>query len=208
MATIDMYNQAGEKAGNLELNKDIFERAVNEGLIHQMLVLQQSNARYNLASALTRAEVRGGGRKPFKQKGTGRARQGSIRAPHYKGGGVVFGPTGIENYSVQMPKKQRRAALFSLLSSKAQDQALFALESYTGEISTKSFGELIKKLPVERNVLFVLAERNEVIEKSARNIPTVKTVLASYLNVADLLKFRKICFVKGAEKKLEEVFLK
>lgn len=208
MTKIDVYNQAGEKTGSKTLNAVIFGTEVNEGLMHAALVRQQANARYNLASAKTRAMVSGGGRKPFRQKGTGRARQGSTRSPNMVGGGVAFGPTGIENYSLQMPKKQRRKALFSALSSKLSSKSIFGLEGFSGEISTKAFAELVEKLPVERNVLVVIADKDAVLEKSARNIPTVKTILASYLNLADLLKYRKVCLVGDADKKIEEVFLK
>lgn len=207
MVKIDVYNQAGAKTGTKELNTQIFHAEVNEGLMHQALVRQQANARYNLAAVKNKGEVRGGGRKPYAQKGTGRARQGSIRAPQWRGGGIIFGPTGTETYSLLMPKKQRRVALFSALTVKANEKAIFALESYKGEISTKALAELVAKLPVERNLLVVLGQKNAVLEKSARNIPNVKTILASYLNIADLMKYRAVCLVEGADKNIEEVFL-
>jgi len=205
---IDVYNQAGEKKGTKALNKAVFQAEVNEGLMHQALVRQQANARYNLGKVKTRAGVRGGGRKPFRQKGTGRARQGTIRAPHMRGGGVVFGPSGIRNFSLAMPKKQRRVALFSALTVKSANKSIFALEGYEGEISTKKFSDLLSKLPVERNVLIVLSEKNRVLEKSSANVSSVKTILASYLNISDLMKYRKVCFVGDADKKIEEIFLK
>ncbi len=203
-----MYNQAGEEVGSKDLNKEIFEAKVNEGLMHEALVRQQANARYNLAKTKDRSDVRGGGAKPFRQKGTGRARQGTIRAPQMKGGGVVFGPSGERNFSMQMPKKQRRAALFSALTVKAKEKSIFGLEKYDEEIKTKTFAGLLAKLPVERNLLLVLSEKNEIIEKSTNNIPTVKTIQVQYLNIADLMKYRKVCFVGDSDKKIEEIFLK
>lgn len=208
MAKIDIYNQAGQKVESKDLNKQIFAAKLNEGLVHQAMVRQMANARYNLGAVKTRAQVKGGGRKPFRQKGTGRARQGTIRAPHMKGGGVVFGPSGVRNFSLQMPKKQRRAALFAAISSKLKDKAIFGLKEYKGEVKTKIFAEMISNLPVERNVLFILENKNPVFEKSARNLPNVKTILAANLNVIDLLKYKKLCLVADADKKIEELFLK
>ena len=208
MVKVDVYNQAGDKTSSKTLNKNIFEVKVNEELIHQALVMQQANARYNLWSVKDRSAVRGGWRKPFRQKGTGRARQGTIRAPQMKGGGVVFWPSGIRNFSKTMPKKQRRVALFSALSAKAKDKQIFCLEGYEWEIKTKVFAELISNLPVDRNVLFIISEKNNTLEKSANNIQSVKTILASNINIADLLKYRKICLVWDVDKKLEEIFLK
>jgi len=204
---IDVYNQAGKKVGSKDLDKEIFGAKINEELMHQMLTRQLSNARNNIAKVKERGEVRGGGKKPYRQKGTGRARQGTIRAPQMRGGAVIFGPSGERNFIKNMPKKQRRAALFSALSQKAKENAVFALDTFQGEISTKGFVEMIKKLPVERNVLLVIPEKNSTLELSARNIPTVKTVLAGYVNIADLLKFSKLCLVGDADKKIREVFL-
>jgi large subunit ribosomal protein L4 len=203
---MDVYNQEGKKVGSSDLNEKLFDVKINKPLMHRLLLLQQANARYNLAKVKTRSDVRGGGRKPFRQKGTGRARQGTIRAPHMKGGGVVFGPTGNANFSLSMPKKQRRIALFSALSAKAKKNEIFALESYGGEISTKSFASMLKKLPVDRDVLFLLSEKNGVFECSSRNVKQAKTLLVSYANIADVLKYRKICFVGGAEKTFESIF--
>ncbi len=208
MVKVDVYNQAWDKTSSKTLSKDIFEVKVNEELIHQALVMQQANARYNLGSVKDRSAVRGGGRKPFRQKGTGRARQGTIRAPQMKGGGVVFGPSGERNFTKSMPKKQRRFALFSALTVKAKEKRIFCLEEYKGEIKTKDFADMVSNLPVERNVLFIITEKNEVLEKSAGNVQSVKTILAGNINIADLLKYRKICLVGDADKKLEEIFLK
>ncbi|MBT4937283.1 50S ribosomal protein L4 [Candidatus Peregrinibacteria bacterium] len=205
---IDLYNQEGKKVGSQDLHKTLFEANVNTALMHRLLLLQQSNARYSLSKVKTRSDVRGGGRKPFRQKGTGRARQGTIRAPHMKGGGVIFGPDGNQNFQLSMPKKQRRQALFSVLTTKAEAKEVFALEDYKGDISTKSFALMLKKLPVERSVLFLLAEKSPVFECSSRNLKNTKTILASYTNVADVLKYKKICLVGSAGKTLEQIFAK
>lgn len=206
---VDLYSQKGEKSGSLELPKDIFEIEFNEKLIHQALIRQLANGRVAIAHTKTRGEVRGGGRKPFKQKGTGRARQGTIRAPHMKGGGVVFGPRNDRNFSKDMPRKQRRKALFSALSEKARNNEIIALEDYTGDKpKTKDFVALMGKLPIERNVLIIIPEKNELIQKSSSNIPNAKTILANYVNIHDLQKYRKVLLMKDAVKKLEETFLK
>jgi len=203
---VDLYTQAGEKKGQVELKKDFFETPYNEDLIHQALVRQHANGRVAIAHTKTKAEVRGGGRKPFRQKGTGGARQGSKRNPHFKGGGVVFGPRSDRNFTVDMPRKQRRKALFSALSVKAKNGEILALESYKGEIKTKPFVELIKKLPIERNVLVVIPGKDSVIQKSTGNLKNAKTIIVNYLNIADLQKYRKILFLKDALVKMEEVF--
>jgi large subunit ribosomal protein L4 len=203
---VDLYTQTGEKKGQVELKKEFFEVPYNEDLIHQALVRQHANKRVAIAHTKTRGEVRGGGRKPFRQKGTGSARQGSRTTPNLRGGGVVFGPRNDRNFTVDMPKKQRRKALFSALSVKAKADQIIALESYEGEVKTKAFADLIKKLPIERNVLVVIAEKNEVIQRSASNLANAKIIIVNYLNIADLQKYRKVLFLKDALPKMEEVF--
>lgn len=203
---VDLYTQTGEKKGQVELKKEFFEVPYNEDLIHQALVRQHANKRIAIAHTKTRGEVRGGGRKPFRQKGTGSARQGSRSTPNLRGGGVVFGPRNDRNFVVDMPKKQRRKALFSALSVKAKADQIIALESYEGEVKTKAFADLIKKLPVDRNVLVVIPEKNEVIQKSTSNLANAKTIIVNYLNIADLQKYRKVLFLKDALPKMEEVF--
>jgi len=207
MTTIAIYNQEGQKTSDKQLSAQVFAAPINTGLIHQALVRQMANSRYNLAKAKTRAEVRGGGRKPFRQKGTGRARQGTIRAVQFRGGGAAFGPRGERNFSQRMPRKQRLAALFGALSLKMQKHQIFGLEGYTGEIKTKNFVTLMTKLPIDRNLLLVLPEKNVTLEKSSRNLPNVKTILANYLNIADLTKYRTICLVGEADQKINELFL-
>lgn len=203
----DLYTQTGEKKGQVEGNKKFFEAKVNNDLMHQALVMQQANRRNPYAHTLTKAEVSGGGRKPYAQKGTGNARQGSTRNPHYKGGGVAFGPRNVRNYKVMMPKKQRRAALFSALTVKALSNQIFALDSYESkEAKTKLFAQMIEKLPVEKDLLVVIPAKNELIQKSCRNIPFTKTILVNYLNIADLQKYDKVMFLKEAFAKMEEIY--
>jgi len=204
---IDLYTQTGEKNGQVELQEEFFEAPINKDLMHQALLRQQLNARSAIAHTKGRSDVRGGGRKPFRQKGTGSARQGTRRAPHFKGGGVVFGPTNARVFNVDMPKKQRRQALFSALSAKAASRSILALDKYeTDEIKTKTFADMISKLPITRDVLVVISEKNEVVQKASSNLPNVKTILVNYLNIADLQKYRKILFLKDAIAKMDEVF--
>ena len=205
---VDLYTQSGTKSGSLDLPKEIFEVPFNKDLVHQALLRQLSNARKNIAHTKTRGEVSGGGRKPFRQKGTGNARQGTIRAPHMRGGGVVFGPRNNRNFTKDMPKKQRRKALFSALSEKARAGEVIGLDKYEAKApKTKEFAELLTKLPVERNALVVIPEKDQVIQKSSSNLSNVKTVLASYLNIHDLQKYRTVVILKDAVKALEDTFL-
>lgn len=205
---VDLYTQTGEKSGTLDLPKDIFEVPFNKDLVHQALVRQLANKRVAIAHTKTRGEVRGGGRKPFRQKGTGNARQGTIRAPHMKGGGVTFGPRNDRNFSKDMPRKQRRKALLSALSEKARNNEIIALEGYkTENPKTKDFAAMLKKLPIERNVLVVIPEKDSTVQKSSNNIANAKTIIANYLNIHDLQKYRKVLLFKDAINKLEEVFL-
>ncbi len=207
MAKAIVYNQKGEKKGEVALNKDMFDAPMNEQLIKRMLQYQTNNARRSTAHTKTRGEVRGGGRKPFRQKGTGHARQGTIRAPHMRGGGVTFGPTKERNFSEMMPKKQRRKALFTALSAAAADGKVMALDKYDGEVKTKVFAEMVKKLPIERNCLVIIPEKMDAVQKSSANIPNVKTILVNYMNVFDIMKYGNVLFVGDALKKAEEVFL-
>lgn len=151
--------------------------------------------------------MRGGGRKPYRQKGTGSARQGSRRNPHFRGGSVKFGPRNVRNYAVSMPKKQRRKALFSALSVKAKNGEIAALEKYEGDIKTKKFAQLLDNIKVDRNVLVVIPGKNQVIQKSTANLANAKTVIVNYLNITDLQKYKTILFLKDSLPKMEEVFL-
>ena len=204
---VDLFTFDGEKKGTVSLPKEIFEIEANEGLMHEALLRQRSNARIDTAFTKTRTEVRGGGRKPWKQKGTGRARQGSIRSPQWRGGGVVFGPRADRNYEKQMPKKMRRKALLSALSVVAKGKRIVALESFDAETpKTKSAVHLLSQIGDARRTLIVTSGRHEVLEKSFRNLQNVKTLFANYLNIADLLSADRIIFLTDALAKTEEIF--
>jgi len=205
---INLYTQTGDKNGTLELPKEIFEVPFNKDLIHQALVRQLANGRVAIAHTKSKGEVRGGGKKPLAQKHTGNARQGSIRNPHMKGGGVAFGPRKIRNFELMMPKNQRRKALFSALSVKAKSNEIMALEGYaTDKPKTKEFAALLKKLPIEQDVLIVLPGKNENVQKATANLANAKTIIAGYINIQDLQKYQKVLLFKDAIKKLEETFL-
>ncbi len=204
---VDLYNQSGDKTGQMDLPETIFDIPFNKDLVHQALVRQLANKRIAIAHSQIREDVRGGGRKPFRQKGTGNARQGTTRAPHMKGGAVIFGPRNNRNFEKDMPKKQRRRALFCALSAKARNGEVLALESFKLEVpKAKTFAEMIAKMPIDRNVLVVVAEKDPIIQKSAGNLANVKTVIANYLNIHDLQKYKQVLFLKEAVAKLEETF--
>ncbi|KKQ71962.1 MAG: 50S ribosomal protein L4, large subunit ribosomal protein L4 [Candidatus Peregrinibacteria bacterium GW2011_GWC2_39_14] len=204
---IDLYNQKGEKKGQIELQKEYFEQPFNEDLIHQAHVMQTANARKAIAHTKTKAEVRGGGKKPYAQKHTGNARQGSSRNPHFVGGGVAFGPRNDRNFSKNMPRGQRRQALLSALSDKARENQIIALDKYEGvEAKTKFFAEMISKLPIPRRALFVLPAKNALIEKSSKNIASVKTILVNYLNITDLINYKTVVFLEESLGKMNEIF--
>ena len=204
---IPLYTQDGSKNGEIEAPKSIFEQKVNKALIHKILVMQLANRRHPIAHTLTKGEVRGGGKKPYAQKHTGQARQGSTTNPHYVGGGVAFGPRNTRNFELSAPKKERRNALFGALTEKLSDGRIAALESYdAGEVKTKQFAAMLKKLPFAKTLLFVLPEKNEKVARSSRNIPRVKSIVVNYLNVADILKYHDVIFFKEAIPKLEEIF--
>jgi len=209
MAKIALYNQDGEKKGEVTVSDVIFGAKYNQDLIHQALVRQLANARPGvLAHTKTKGEVRGGGRKPYRQKGTGNARQGSTRNPHFVGGGVAFGPRNVRNFSKDMPKKQRRQALFSALSAKVNEEKVIALDNYKSEeIKTKKMVTCLQKLPIQKDVLIVIPEKDKSIQKSSQNLPFAKTVLVGYLNIADLQKYDHVLFMEDALKKMEEIFL-
>ena len=206
---IPLYLQDGTKKGEISVSKEIFEHKVNQALIHRILLLQLANKRHPIAHTLTKGEVRGGGIKPFRQKGTGNARQGSRRNPHYKGGGVAFGPRNVRNFELSASKKERRGALFGVLADKAQNGHIAALEDFvTEKPKTKTFNEMLNKLPFPKNVLFVTPGKDETFVKSSRNIPRIKSVSVNYINVADLLKYTDIVFVRDAAAQMEKIFLR
>lgn len=204
---IPLYSQDGRKKGEIAAPEKIFGVKANRALIHKILLRQLSNERHPIAHTLTKGEVRGGGKKPYAQKHTGRARQGSITNPHYRGGGVALGPRNTQNFELRAPKKERRAALFGALAEKLKDGHIAALESYTAEApKTKTFAKMLKALPFEKTVLFVVPGKDEKITRSSRNIPHIKMLLVNYLNLNDILKYRDIVFFEEALPKLEEIF--
>ena len=187
MANVAIYNMEGNEVGSLELNDAVFGVEVNEHLVHMAVVQQLANNRQGTQKAKTRSEVRGGGRKPWRQKGTGHARQGSIRAPQWKGGGVVFAPVP-RDYSFKLNKKEKRAALKSVLTTKVNDSKLIVLDELKmDEIKTKKFQEMLNNLKVSK-ALVVINENDKNVVLSARNIPAVKTALTNTINVYDILK--------------------
>ncbi len=202
---ITLYSQDGAKKGELEVSDKIFGAKVNATLIHRALTRQLSNSRVHLAHSKKKGEVRGGGKKPYRQKHTGRARQGSERNPHFIGGGVAFGPDGKQNFILDMPKKERKLAMYSVLSSKAKENLVKALEAYDvkdGKPKTKNFAAMLDKLKFEKDTLFVVPEKNEMLFRACRNIPHVKPLLVQYLNVGDVLRFHNVLFLKDSLKKL------
>ncbi len=206
---IDLYQQSGEKKGTVNLNETIFNSPVNDELMRLALIRQLANARSgSIAHTKTRADVRGGGKKPWRQKGTGRARFGSSRNPIWRSGGVAFGPRNNRNYEKAMPKKARRLALFSGLSQKASENHIFALDSFKIDApKTKEFISLMTKLPVDRSLLIVVTSKDQVFEKTVSNVPNAKIILVNYLNLHDILKYEKVMFMEDALKKAEELFL-
>ncbi|MBR4807678.1 MAG: 50S ribosomal protein L4 [Lachnospiraceae bacterium] len=205
MANVSLYNMEGKEVGKIELKDEIFGVEINEHLVHKAVVAQLANKRQGTQKARTRSEVSGGGRKPWRQKGTGHARQGSIRAPQWKGGGVVFAPVP-RDYSQKMNKKEKRAALLSALSSRVADNKIIVVEDLKlDEIKTKKFAEVLKNLKVDK-ALVVLEEGNKNVQLSARNIPNVKTAGANTINVYDILKYNTLVLSKEVVAKIEEVY--
>ncbi len=206
MPKIDVYNVEGKKVSDIELKEEIFGIEPNEDVVHSVLVNYMANQRQGTQSTKTRAEVSGGGRKPWKQKGTGRARQGSIRAPQWIKGGIALGPKP-RSYKYTVNKKERRLAVKSILSSKVLENELVILDKIDfKEIKTKNMVSALNNLKVEGKTLVVLPEKNENVQKSARNIEGVKTSLVNTINVYDLLKYKKLILTLDAVKKIEEVY--
>jgi len=204
-----LYDQSGKRLGERTLSDTIFSVEASDGLVHRYLVYQQANARMPIAHTKTRADVSGGGRKPYKQKGTGNARQGSTRNVHMRGGGVAFGPKSWQNFSLAMPKRMRQRALFAILSSKAKNEKILAVDQFELDApKSKVFADLIAKLPVERNVLVVANRGEETLRKSARNLAKAKVITSGYLNPEDLLKYDHVLFTESALKDLETTYVK
>ena len=205
MANVSVYNMEGKEVGTIELNDAVFGVTVNEHLVHMAVVQQLANNRQGTQKAKTRSEVSGGGRKPWRQKGTGHARQGSTRAPQWTGGGVVFAPVP-RDYSFKLNKKEKRAALKSALTSRVEAGKLIVVDELKfDEIKTKKFQAVLDNLKVSK-ALVVLAENDEKVVMSARNIPTVKTALTNTINVYDILKGDTLVLTKDAVAKIEEVY--
>ena len=206
MANVSVYNMEGKEVGNIELNDAIFGVEVNEHLVHMAVLQQLADKRQGTQKAKTRSEVSGGGRKPWRQKGTGHARQGSIRAPQWKGGGVVFAPVP-RDYSFKMNKKEKRAALKSALTDKAQAGNIIVVDELKfDEIKTKRFAEVMNNLKATRKALVVLADNDQNVVLSARNLAEANTTLTNSLNVYDIVNARTLVLTKDAVAKIEEVY--
>ncbi len=206
MPSAPLYSAAGERVGELELAETIFGQAVRVDLVHQAVERELSNRRQGTHDTKSRREVRGGGRKPYRQKGTGRARQGSIRAPHYRHGGIVHGPTP-RDHDKDMPRKMRRAAFRSALSAKAADGGIRILEGLeVAEISTKQFAQWLGRLEPGAKVVLVLSERNENAALSARNLPNVKVIVLPGLSTYEVVKNETLILTRDAVTKIEELY--
>ena len=205
MANVTVYNMEGKEVGTMELNDAVFGVEVNEHLVHMAVVAQLANKRQGTQKAKTRSEVSGGGRKPWRQKGTGHARQGSTRAPQWTGGGVVFAPTP-RDYSFKLNKKERRAALKSALTSRVEEKKFIVVDEINfDEIKTKKFQDVLNNLSVSK-ALVVLEDGNKNAELSARNIADVKTAKTNTINVYDILKYNTVIATKAAVQAIEEVY--
>ena len=206
MPKVDVYDIKGKKVSDVELAENIFGIEPNEAIVHSVLVNYLANQRQGTQSTKTRAEVRGGGKKPWRQKGTGRARQGSIRAPQWIKGGIALGPKP-RKYTYKVNKKEKRLAIKSVLSSKVIENQLVVIDELPfKEIKTKQMVNALTKNKIEGKTLIMLPEKNEAVQKSARNIEGVKTTLVNTINVYDLLKYNKLVITLDTVKKLEEVY--
>ncbi len=205
MASVSVYNKEGKEVEKIDLNDSVFAAPVNEHLVHMAVVLQLANKRQGTQKAKTRSEVRGGGRKPWRQKGTGHARQGSIRAPQWTGGGVVFAPVP-RDYEVKMNKKERRAALKSALTSKVQDNKLVVVDSLAlAEVKTKEMQKVLTNLKAEK-ALVITADNDQNVILSARNIADVETATPATINTYDVMKHNTVVVTKDAVASIEEVY--
>ncbi|MCB0001010.1 MAG: 50S ribosomal protein L4 [Anaerolineae bacterium] len=202
---IPVVNMAGERVDEMELRDEIFAAPVNKSVMHQALIRQLANARRGTHKVKGRSDVRGGGRKPWRQKGTGRARQGSTRSPQWRGGGVVFGPTP-RSYEKKMPRKMRRIAMRSALSLKTTNNQLVVVKDLSlAQPKTRDFVDFLGKLDLQNSVLVLLADRNDNVELSARNLPDVKTLLAGYVNVRDVLGHETLVLTPDTVAEIERI---
>ena len=207
MSSIKIYNLEGNVVKEQEVSEQHFSIKPSPSLIHSIVVAQQANKRRSTAHTKTRGEVSGGGKKPWKQKGTGRARHGSIRSPLWKGGGVTFGPRNNRNYSVKINRKAKRKALFMIMSDRLTHDKLFAVEAFdTKEVKTKVFANWMKALPFGRKTMVVISESNPELLRMVRNIQNVQLVTVNSLHVADLIKYPTIIFEQAALKAFEEIY--
>ena len=205
MANVSVYNMEGKEVGKMELNDAVFGVKINEHLVHMAVVQTLANRRQGTQKAKTRSEVSGGGRKPWRQKETGHARQGSTRAPQWKGGGVVFAPVP-RDYSFKLNRKEKRAALKSVLTSRVQENKLIVLDELKlDEIKTKKFKEVMDNLKVEK-AMVVIGEQDQNVICSAKNLPTISTAVADSINVYDILKGDTLVLTRDAVAKIEEVY--
>lgn len=206
MPKVDLYDMNGKVVGDINLSETVFGIDFNNVVVHQAVVNQLANKRQGTQSTKTKSEVRGGGIKPWKQKGTGRARQGSIRSAQWIKGGIVLGPKP-RSYRYTLPKKVKRLALKSALSSKVSENEIIVLDKLNFDvIKTKQMVEVLKNLKIEGTAVILIADKNENVERSANNIPGVKTLLANTINVYDLMKHGKLIITKDAVSKVEEVY--
>ena len=206
MAEINVYKQTGEIAGTMNLDDSLFAADVNEALVHQVVVAQQNNARQGTKSTLTRTEVRGGGIKPWRQKGTGRARQGSIRSPQWTGGGVVFAPKP-RDFSQKVNKYAKRSALASALTGKLNDNDIVVVDALNLEqAKTKEMVKILAALNIEKRVLVVITDEDKAVVRAANNIPCVKTINSSLINVYDIVANAKVLMTKAAVEKIQEAY--
>ena len=206
MPNIDVYSVDGKKVKSIELKEEVFGIKPNEAVVHSVLVNYLANQRQGTQSTKTRSEVRGGGRKPWRQKGTGRARQGSIRAPQWIKGGIALGPKP-RSYKYRVNKKEKQLAIRSLLSSKVLENSLVVVDKFDfKEIKTKQVVSALNNLKVEGKTVIMVPEKDEILQRSARNIENVRTLSVSTINVFDLLKYKKLVLTVDTVKKLEEVY--
>ncbi len=205
---VSIYNQKGETVGKVKLNPEIFGVEVKPSVVHQVAEAMLANAREAWAHTKTRGEVRGGGRKPWRQKGTGRARHGSIRSPIWVGGGVTFGPRKERSYKKKINKKAKNKALFMCLSDKVGDKKLIVLEDLKLEApKTKYFAEVVGNLPIEKKILFILPAKDDLVIRSGRNLPLINFEIVDNINMLDILNSNFLVFTKEGIEKLEEKYL-
>ncbi|MEI7512889.1 MAG: 50S ribosomal protein L4 [Candidatus Uhrbacteria bacterium] len=207
MPSVSLYNQEGKASGEVQLPDAQFGLKVKPSVVHEVLLAQQANRRKSIANTKTKGEVSGGGKKPWKQKGTGRARQGSTRNPQWVGGGIAFGPLSERNFSLKVNRKTKQKALFMVLSDKVANKNLIVIESIKTEpAKTKSFAAFAKKLPLGRSTLFVIPSSNPTLMRMVRNLPNVTLVTVQSVNLEDVIKHRTVAFLQDAVPAFEKIY--